>query len=87
MAQSVNRAWPVSIRELAQEIIRRTDPQIKIEYLAYRDAYGDDFEDVRRRVPDVSRLSSTIGYSPSMTLGQILDDIIQWKREQLKRSV
>lgn len=77
---------PVSIRELAHEIIQRTDPTIQIEYLAYRDAYGDDFEDVRRRVPDVSRLASTIGYTPSMTLGQILDDIIRWKRDQLNRS-
>ena len=77
---------PVSIRELAHEIIQRTDPAIQVEYLAYRDAYGDDFEDVRRRVPDVSRLASTIGYTPSMTLGQILDDIIRWKRDQLNRS-
>ncbi len=77
---------PVSIRELAHEIIQRTDPAIQVEYLAYRDAYGDDFEDVRRRVPDVSRLAATIGYTPSMTLGQILDDIIRWKRDQLNRS-
>ena len=73
---------PVSIRGLANEIIQRIDPRIPIEYLAYRDAYGDDFEDVRRRVPDISRLESTIGYKPSMTLGEILDDIIRWKREQ-----
>ena len=73
---------PVSIRSLANEIIQRIDPRIPIEYLAYRDAYGDDFEDVRRRVPDISRLESTIGYKPSMTLGEILDDIIRWKREQ-----
>lgn len=72
----------VSIRQLAHEIIQRVDPQIEIQYLAYRDAYGDDFEDVRRRVPDVSRLDVTIGYKPSMTLGEILDDIIRWKREQ-----
>lgn len=72
----------VSIRQLAQEIIQRVDPRIEIQYLAYRDAYGDDFEDVRRRVPDVSRLDATIGYKPSMTLGEILDDIIRWKREQ-----
>ncbi len=77
---------PVSIRELAHAIIQRTDPKIQIDYLAYRDAYGDDFEDVRRRVPDVSRLASTIGYTPSMPLGQILDDIIRWKRDQLSRS-
>jgi UDP-glucose 4-epimerase len=74
---------PVSVRSLANEIIQRIDPGIAIEYLAYRDAYGDDFEDVRRRVPDVSRLESTIGYKPSLTLGEILDDIIRWKRDQL----
>lgn len=73
---------PISIRDLASQIIQRVDPRIEIQYLAYHDAYGDDFEDVRRRVPDVSRLADTIGYKPSMTLGEILDDIIRWKREQ-----
>lgn len=73
---------PVSIRGLAKEIINRVNPAIAIQYLAYRDAYGDDFEDVRRRVPDVSRLEATIGYKPLMTLGEILDDIIRWKRRQ-----
>lgn len=75
---------PVSIRGLANEIIQRIDPRIAVQYLAYRDAYGDDFEDVRRRVPDVSRLEATIGYKPTMTLGEILDDIIRWKREQVE---
>lgn len=79
---NIGSDYPVSIRDLAHEIIQRVDPRIAIEYLAYRDAYGDDFEDVRRRVPDVSRLAATIGYKPSMTLGAILDDIIRWKREQ-----
>ncbi|MEK6259245.1 MAG: NAD-dependent epimerase/dehydratase family protein [Planctomycetota bacterium] len=73
---------PVSIRQLAEEIIRRVDPKIAIEFLPYRDAYGDDFEDVRRRVPDVSRLGVTLGRKPSMKLGEILDDIIRWKRSQ-----
>ncbi len=71
---------PVSIRDLANQIIQRIDPRIAVQYLAYRDAYGDDFEDVRRRVPDVSRLEAIIGFKPSMTLGEILDDIIRWKR-------
>ena len=73
---------PVSIRGLAEEIIRRVDPQIRIEYLPYRDAYGDDFEDVRRRVPDVSKLATALSRKPSMKLGEILDDIIRWKRSQ-----
>ncbi len=73
---------PISIRGLAEEIIRRVDPQIRMEYLPYRDAYGDDFEDVRRRVPDVSKLATALGRKPSMKLGEILDDIIRWKRSQ-----
>jgi len=79
---NIGSDYPVSIRELANEIIQRVDPHIAVQYLAYRDAYGDDFEDVRRRVPDVTRLATTIGTTPSMTLGAILDDIIRWKREQ-----
>ncbi|HXY34572.1 MAG TPA: NAD-dependent epimerase/dehydratase family protein, partial [Planctomycetaceae bacterium] len=70
----------VTIRRLAEEIISRVDSKVKIDYLPYRRAYGDDFEDVRRRVPDVTRLYETIGTKPTMPLGAILDDIIRWKR-------
>lgn len=75
----------VTIRRLAEEIISRVDSKVKIDYLPYRRAYGDDFEDVRRRVPDVTRLYETIGTKPVMTLGSILDDIIRWKRAERDR--
>jgi len=71
---------PVSIKQLAEQVIARVDPNLSIEYLAYKEAYGNDFEDVRRRVPDLTRLENTIGRKPSMSLGEILDDIIRWKR-------
>lgn len=74
---------PVTIRQLAEEIIQRVDPTVKVDFLPYREAYGDDFEDVRRRVPDVSRLEKVLGRKPTMKLGAILDDIIRWKRTQL----
>ncbi len=73
----------VTIEQLAQEVIRRVDPAVPIEYLSYQRAYGDDFEDVRRRVPDISRLEATLGWKPSMSLGTILDDIIAWRRMQI----
>ena len=71
---------PVSIRALAEKIIERVDPKIAIEFLPYSKAYGDDFEDVRRRVPDLTRLETTLGRKPSLPLGAILDDVIRWKR-------
>ncbi|HEY0982834.1 MULTISPECIES: NAD-dependent epimerase/dehydratase family protein [unclassified Schlesneria] len=80
---NIGSDFPVTIRQLAEEIIQRVNPAIKVEYLPYREAYGDDFEDVRRRVPDVSRLENMLGRKPEMSLGEILDDIIRWKREQL----
>ncbi len=73
---------PVSIRQLAEEVIRRVNPALSVEYLPYSKAYGDDFEDVRRRVPDLGRLEKTLGFKPSLPLGRILDDIIAWKKSQ-----
>ncbi len=73
---------PVSIRELAEEVTKRVKPTVPIEYIPYGEAYGDDFEDVRRRVPDLTRLTETIGAKPRMPLGKILDEIIDWKRGQ-----
>lgn len=80
---NIGSDYPVTIQQLAEEIIRRANPSAKIDFVPYRVAYGEDFEDVRRRVPDVSRLERTLGRKPSMSLGEILDDIIRWKREQL----
>ena len=84
---NIGSDFPVTIRDLAAEIVQRIDPAIKIEHLPYREAYGDDFEDVRRRVPDVSRLERTLGRKPTMSLGHILDDVIRWKRQQLQSSL
>ena len=75
-----DRPW--SIRQLAEAVIAKVDPAVRIEHLPYSQAYGDDFEDVRRRVPDVSRLKQMIGSAPQLGLEAILDDIIAWKRSQ-----
>ncbi|MEO1995199.1 MAG: NAD-dependent epimerase/dehydratase family protein [Planctomycetaceae bacterium] len=71
----------VSIRGLAEKVIQQIDPKIEIEYLPYHEAYGADFEDVRRRVPNVQRLVDTIGSKPEMELDAVLQDIIEWKRQ------
>lgn len=76
---------PVTIKGLAEEIIALTDPSVKIEYLPYKDAYGDDFEDVRRRVPDVTRLEKTIGIKPTLSRKELLQEIIDWKKEKLAK--
>ena len=78
---------PVSILELAQKVIAKINPDVPIEFVPYNKAYSEDFEDVQRRVPNVSRLFETIGQKPTSTLDDILDDIIRWKRETLAKAV
>ena len=78
---NIGSDYPVTIKQLAEEVINRTGTESAIEYLAYADAYGHDFEDVRRRVPDLARLKAVLGKVPSLSLGEILEDIIDAKRE------
>lgn len=71
---------PVSILELAEMVIARTGTASRVEFQTYAAAYDDDFEDIRRRVPDLSRLKSTIAYEPQFGLEAIIDDVIRAKR-------
>jgi UDP-glucose 4-epimerase len=71
---------PVSVLQLAEEVIRRTGGKAAVKHIPYSAAYGKDFEDVRRRVPDVSKLERTIGKKPRSSLGEILEELIAWKR-------
>lgn len=72
---------PVSILQLAETVIQKVNPEVKIDFVPYSEAYGQDFEDVQRRVPNTDRLFETIGTRPEMSLSEILDDIIEWKKQ------
>ncbi len=67
----------ISMTELAEKIIRKTKSKSRLARIPYEDAYEDGFEDMRRRVPDVTKLKKTIGFSPKLTTDQILDRILK----------
>lgn len=73
---------PVSVRQLAETVAELAGKNVGLKYIPYTEAYGPDFEDVRRRVPDVSRLKELLGRVPTMSLKAILEDIIRHKRSQ-----
>ena len=66
------------LAKLAEHVRRLVNPKATIEFQSYRQAYDDDFEDIRRRVPDLSRLRSTISYQPGYTLEMIIRDVHQY---------
>ena len=68
---------PVSILELAEMVRNLVNPEARIEFQSYRQAYDEDFEDIRRRVPDLSRLRATIDYRPQHSLESIIRDVAQ----------
>ena len=71
---------PISILDLAQRVIAAVDPALEIRLISYLEAYGEDFEDCRGRVPDLGRLRATIAYAPQYALAEIIGEIIAWKR-------
>lgn len=73
---------PVSILELARRVVAAVDPSLSIDFQSYSDAYDEDFEDIRRRVPDLSRLRAAIGHQPQFDLDAIIQDVIAAKRER-----
>jgi UDP-glucose 4-epimerase len=63
----------ISILELAREIIALTGSSSPIRHLSYKEAYGENFEDVSRRYPDTSNLRETVGTSPDTPLRATLE--------------
>jgi UDP-glucose 4-epimerase len=73
----------VTIRELAERVIKATGSQSKIIYVPYEEAYAPGFEDMRRRVPDLSKVHQLIGYEPHYTLEHTLKRVIDFERPQM----
>jgi UDP-glucose 4-epimerase len=72
---NVGGSGEVSIKELAEKVITTTKSQSVITYTAYSDAYPAGFEDIQRRVPDISKIKQAIGWAPTKDLETIIKDI------------
>ncbi|HTU89067.1 MAG TPA: NAD-dependent epimerase/dehydratase family protein [Gemmataceae bacterium] len=73
---------PVSIRELAEIVVRLVNPSAAIEHVSYEQAFPPGFEDIRCRIPDLTRVRQTIDYRPGHGLEDIIREVLAWKRGQ-----
>jgi len=71
-----NDRHEISILDLARKIKEKTGSKSPIELVPYDEAYEEGFEDMPRRVPDLSRIREAIGYTPKVDLDEILDLVI-----------
>jgi UDP-glucose 4-epimerase len=74
----------VSINELAELVRAESGSRSEIVHIPYDEAYTEGFEDMQRRVPDVSKLLRAIGFKPSTTLEKIIADVVAGARAELQ---
>ena len=77
---NVGATQEISILELAQRVIALTGSRSEVQLVSYEDAYEEGFEDMQRRVPDISKIRATIGWSPTRSLDEIIADVVEYHR-------
>jgi len=75
----------VSVLELAKMVQRQTGNRSEIVFLPYLKAYGENFDDMERRVPDLSKVRKLLGYEATYDLEAILQDVIEHERHSLEQ--
>jgi UDP-glucose 4-epimerase len=74
---------PISILALARRVVELTESRSPIIFQGYAEAYSGDFEDVRARVPDLTKVQRLIGFQPSRSLDDMIRDVIEDRRQML----
>ena len=72
---NIGNDFEISINDLAKKVITDTNSKSEIVYVPYEEAYGDGFEDMERRVPNIELIKSLIGWEPKRDLSTMISDI------------
>ena len=72
---NIGNDFEISINDLAKKVIEQTNSKSEIVYVPYEEAYGDGFEDMERRVPNIELIKSLVGWKPTRDLSSMITDI------------
>ncbi|MGA3087518.1 MAG: GDP-mannose 4,6-dehydratase [Terriglobales bacterium] len=81
---NIGSTQETTINQLAHMVKTMTGSSSEVVYVPYDQAYDQGFEDMPRRVPDISKIRQLIGYRPSLDLEGILAEIIAYMRESVR---
>lgn len=73
----------ITIEELANKIIKLTKSSSAIKYIPYDEAYEEGFEDMQKRIPNISKAKKFIGFQPTVGLDEIVKMIIEQHKKEL----
>jgi len=68
----------ISIEDLARKVKKAASSKSRITYVPYEKIYGEGFEDMRRRVPNITKIKKLIGYKPTFKIDDIIEDVIEY---------
>jgi UDP-glucose 4-epimerase len=77
---NVGATTEMTILELAQRVLTATDSSSTIRLTPYEEAYGEGFEDMYRRIPDITKLQRLIGWSPALSIEDMIADVVAYQR-------
>jgi UDP-glucose 4-epimerase len=80
---NIGSSEEITIYDLAERVKTRTGSNSEIITIPYDQAYEAGFEDMRRRVPDITKIKKTIGWLPTTPLDETIDQIIAYQRTRL----
>ena len=72
---NIGNDFEISINDLAKKIVTETESKSEIIYVPYVDAYGDGFEDMEWRVPNIGLIDQLVGWKPKRDLSTMISDI------------
>lgn len=72
---NIGNDYEISINDLARKIVSETESKSEIKYIPYAEAYGDGFEDMERRVPNIDLINQLVGWKPQRDLSKMISDI------------
>ncbi|MFH1429377.1 MAG: NAD-dependent epimerase/dehydratase family protein [Candidatus Margulisiibacteriota bacterium] len=75
---NIGNGEEITIEALAKLVIKKTGSKSDITYIPYIKAYGEGFEDMQRRTPNITKIRELTGYKPTLSIEGILDQIITY---------
>ena len=67
----------ISIRDLAEMVTAMTGSASTIEFVPHQDVFGDNFEDMPRRVPDISKIEQLVAFTPTVQIDEIIERVVE----------
>jgi len=84
---NIGHSKDISIFELAQFVKKVAGSRSEISLIPHAEAYEEGFEDMQRRLPDISKIGALLGYKPTLDLGEIVERVVAYHRAGSAKAV